>query len=296
MTVTAQPSLSAQVSSPQFEELLIRADRAQVIASLARGMAHDLRGPLQTLTLLVDPNADLLGGPEGARLRQAVSESVQHLADTIGCFSRGVRAAGDRSRTGDRGRRWPTWWTCSATSGACPRWRPSWSFPAGCRPCGGTRPSCAISCSRSSPTPSRPWRSCPSRRSGCWPRRKGGWCGSWWKTSGRLPAAVAADPFRPFVHGREGHLGSAWRWRAAWPRGMAAASSWRPPPRAAPGPCSGSRPGAAGLGPAAGAGTPSGLGTGFLKGSCSSHSVPVERALARGSPRPPGRPVPRAGC
>ena len=87
MTVTAQPNPSAQVSSPQFEELLLRADRAQVIASLARGMAHDLRGPLQTLTLLVDPNADLLGGPEGARLRQAVSESVQHLADTIGTFS-----------------------------------------------------------------------------------------------------------------------------------------------------------------------------------------------------------------
>jgi signal transduction histidine kinase len=50
-------------------------------------MAHDLRGPLQTLTLLVDPHADLLGGSEGARLRTAVSDAVQHLADTIGCFS-----------------------------------------------------------------------------------------------------------------------------------------------------------------------------------------------------------------
>ncbi len=87
MTVTTQPQAVAQLSSPQLDELLIRADRAQVVASLARGMAHDLRGPLQTLTLLVDPHADLLGGQEGARLRVAVSDSVQHLADTIGRFS-----------------------------------------------------------------------------------------------------------------------------------------------------------------------------------------------------------------
>jgi signal transduction histidine kinase len=75
------------VSSPIFEELLIRADRAAVVASLARGMAHDLRGPLQTLTLLVDPHADLLGGSEGAHLRGSVSDAVQHLAETITCFS-----------------------------------------------------------------------------------------------------------------------------------------------------------------------------------------------------------------
>jgi signal transduction histidine kinase len=70
-----------------FEELLIRADRAAVIASLARGMAHDLRGPLQTLTLLVDPHADLLSGSEGVHLRASVSDAVQHLAETITCFS-----------------------------------------------------------------------------------------------------------------------------------------------------------------------------------------------------------------
>ena len=87
MTSAAAPTLQAFASSPVFEELLIRADRATVVASLARGMAHDLRGPLQTLTLLVDPHADLLGGTEGARLRSAVSDAVQHLADTIGRFS-----------------------------------------------------------------------------------------------------------------------------------------------------------------------------------------------------------------
>jgi signal transduction histidine kinase len=74
-------------SAPQFEELLIRADRAAIVASLARGMAHDLRGPLQTLTLLVDPHADMLSGPETARLRGAVSDAVQHLTETIASFS-----------------------------------------------------------------------------------------------------------------------------------------------------------------------------------------------------------------
>ncbi len=88
MTIAATPAPLSIIPSPAFEELLIRADRATVVASLARGMAHDLRGPLQTLTLLVDPHADLLGGSEGARLKTAVSDAVQHLADTIGCFGR----------------------------------------------------------------------------------------------------------------------------------------------------------------------------------------------------------------
>jgi signal transduction histidine kinase len=87
VTTAAAPTFQALASSPVFEELLIRADRASVVAALARGMAHDLRGPLQTLTLLLDPHTDLLGGSEGTRLRSAVGESVQHLADTITRFS-----------------------------------------------------------------------------------------------------------------------------------------------------------------------------------------------------------------
>jgi signal transduction histidine kinase len=84
MTATA---VQAIMSSPHFEELLVRADRATVMSTLARGMAHDLRGPLQTLTLMVDPHADLLSGPESGRLRGAVSGAVQHLTDTISRFS-----------------------------------------------------------------------------------------------------------------------------------------------------------------------------------------------------------------
>lgn len=87
MSATSQPAPTVLIPPTTQEELLIRADRAQVIASLSRGMAHDLRGPLQALTLLADPNADLPAGPGGARLRQAVSESVQHLTDTVGRFS-----------------------------------------------------------------------------------------------------------------------------------------------------------------------------------------------------------------
>ena len=87
MTTAAVPALQHLQSAPPFEELLIRADRAAVVASLARGMAHDLRGPLQTLLLLVDPHADLLSGPDSARLRGAVGDAVQHLTETIGSFT-----------------------------------------------------------------------------------------------------------------------------------------------------------------------------------------------------------------
>ena len=78
-------ALQALASSPHYDELLVRADRAAVIATLARGMAHDLRGPLQTLTLMVDPHADLLS--EAGRLRGPVSAAVQHLTETIARFS-----------------------------------------------------------------------------------------------------------------------------------------------------------------------------------------------------------------
>ncbi len=81
------PAVPATTTLLQHEELLIRADRTAVMATLARGMAHDLRGPLQTLTLMVDPHADVFGGPEGARLMGAVSTAVQHLTDTITRFS-----------------------------------------------------------------------------------------------------------------------------------------------------------------------------------------------------------------
>jgi len=86
VTTVSVPAEQVQ-SSPQFQEALIRADRATVVASLARGMAHDLRGPLQTLNLLADPHSDLLSQAEGPRLRTAVGDSVQHLADTIARFS-----------------------------------------------------------------------------------------------------------------------------------------------------------------------------------------------------------------
>lgn len=82
---TSAPNLLA--IGPHYEELLIRADRSALVQSLARGMAHDLRGPLQTLTLIVDPHADLMAGPEGARIKSAVAGAVQHLSDTIGRFS-----------------------------------------------------------------------------------------------------------------------------------------------------------------------------------------------------------------
>lgn len=82
MTMVSVP-LDLLESLPHFQEALIRADRATVVGSLARGMAHDLRGPLQTLNLLVDPHLDCLGQGEGARFRTAMTDSVQQLANSI---------------------------------------------------------------------------------------------------------------------------------------------------------------------------------------------------------------------
>jgi len=87
VTSTTTPAFQALLSSPVALELLIQADRAGVMGSLSRGMAHDFRGPLQTLTLLLDPQTDMLAGPEGHRLRTAVSDAVRHLSETVERFS-----------------------------------------------------------------------------------------------------------------------------------------------------------------------------------------------------------------
>lgn len=73
--------------SHHSEELLVRADRAAITATLARGMAHDLRGSLQAFTLLADPSVDLLSGPEAGPLRGIVSKAVERLGGTISRFS-----------------------------------------------------------------------------------------------------------------------------------------------------------------------------------------------------------------
>lgn len=57
------------------------------MGSLSRGVAHDLRGSLQTLTLLADVHTEALSGVADPRLRTAVGDAVQHLADTISRFS-----------------------------------------------------------------------------------------------------------------------------------------------------------------------------------------------------------------
>lgn len=208
MTVTAQPNLSAQVSSPQFEELLIRADRAQVIASLARGMAHDLRGPLQTLTLLVDPNADLLGGPEGARLRQAVSESVQHLADTIGTFSQ-VYAPPEADAA-------PVIVEDLLASvvelqryqRSLPAVETQLELPGGLPPIRGQEAQLRHLLLALISNAKQAMGDLPQPELRLLAASEGGMVRVVVEDTGRgLPVAVAADPFRPFAHAAEGRLG-----------------------------------------------------------------------------------------
>lgn len=94
MTPPVVPVMLSAASATQLEELLVLADRAAVVGSLARGIAHDLRGPLQTLTLAVDPLADMLSGGEGARVRGAVASAVGHLTRTISRFGQIYAPAG----------------------------------------------------------------------------------------------------------------------------------------------------------------------------------------------------------
>jgi two-component system C4-dicarboxylate transport sensor histidine kinase DctB len=86
VTPPVVPFSPLAASASQFEELLILADRASVFGSLARGIGHDLRGPLQTLTLALDPLADLQSGGEGDRYRSAVASAVAHLTATVTRF------------------------------------------------------------------------------------------------------------------------------------------------------------------------------------------------------------------
>jgi signal transduction histidine kinase len=87
LTSPALSALLPNLPPEQLEDLLLRVDRAQILGSLARGMSHDLRGPLQTLTLLADPHFDFQDPDDGSRLRTAVSDSVQKLTETVTRFS-----------------------------------------------------------------------------------------------------------------------------------------------------------------------------------------------------------------
>jgi signal transduction histidine kinase len=83
-----EPSLQSLAASPRVRELFIEADRGALAGSLAGGIAHDLRGPLQALTMVTDPQPDLLDWPEAARLGQALNEAVRRLTLAIARFSR----------------------------------------------------------------------------------------------------------------------------------------------------------------------------------------------------------------
>jgi two-component system, NtrC family, C4-dicarboxylate transport sensor histidine kinase DctB len=86
--VTVPPNgtgTSRAIPTSEFEELLVRADLGRVRESLTRGMAHDLRGSLQTLTLLADPRDHGPPGPTG-KLRSAAVDAIDSLAAAVHRF------------------------------------------------------------------------------------------------------------------------------------------------------------------------------------------------------------------
>ncbi|MGH7702202.1 MAG: sensor histidine kinase [Gemmatimonadales bacterium] len=70
---------------------MLQANRARVIATLTRGMAHDLRNPLQTLALMS------VEGTENAEFSANVGQAVEQLAETVTRFSQ-IYAPVDRGR------------------------------------------------------------------------------------------------------------------------------------------------------------------------------------------------------
>ncbi|MEP6571514.1 MAG: HAMP domain-containing sensor histidine kinase [Gemmatimonadota bacterium] len=70
-----------------LDELILRADRAALLSSLARGFAHDLRNPLQTLGLVPQLQLSETDPETAERLGLAVGTSLERLTRCVARFS-----------------------------------------------------------------------------------------------------------------------------------------------------------------------------------------------------------------
>ena len=93
-----EASAAAPLLPPSFpdgallDQLMLQANRARVVATLARGVTHDLRNPLQTLSLMSVEGPG--GNPEFSAI---VGNAVERLAETVTRFSR-IYSPVDRDR------------------------------------------------------------------------------------------------------------------------------------------------------------------------------------------------------
>ena len=82
-------------SQSRLEALIVEASRSSVHRALARGMGHDIRGPLQTM-MLAGPSSDAWGTEADIRvLRSALGHAtgrLSELADLVGTLSTGTES------------------------------------------------------------------------------------------------------------------------------------------------------------------------------------------------------------
>jgi len=82
-------------SQSRLEALIVEASRSSVHRALARGMGHDIRGPLQTM-MLAGPSSESWGTEADIRmLRSALGHAtgrLSELADLVGAFSTGTES------------------------------------------------------------------------------------------------------------------------------------------------------------------------------------------------------------
>lgn len=83
----------AWYTQSRLEALILAASRSSVHRTLARGLGHDIRGPLQTL-MLAGPSSDTWGTEADIRmLRSALGHAasrLSELADLVGALSTGT--------------------------------------------------------------------------------------------------------------------------------------------------------------------------------------------------------------
>ncbi len=80
----AAPAFPTQIDPPVLQELLLRADRAAVVGSVARGLGHELRNPLQSLMLVARPEGGSFEDEE--RIFGAIQRATEVLAQAVTRF------------------------------------------------------------------------------------------------------------------------------------------------------------------------------------------------------------------
>lgn len=95
MAREAMPPPPVWCTQSRLEALIVEASRSSVHRALARGMGHDIRGPLQTM-MLAGPSSESWGTEADIRLLRSAlghaTDRLSELADLVGALSTGTES------------------------------------------------------------------------------------------------------------------------------------------------------------------------------------------------------------